>query len=80
MIIVAPLGELDLLAGQVFEAGGVAVLVDLAPIGQDLGVDAALENAAFALQRVARVAQILVREVGNAGRAHELEPEAATLL
>src|SRR6185437_4652558 len=71
-----PLREFELLAGQIFRAGGVAILVDLMPVGHDLRIDAFLESAAFGFERFPRIAQIDMRQIGQARQALELQPQA----
>src|SRR5690348_2448495 len=72
-LVEARLGELDLVPGDVFGAGEVRILVDLPAVWQDLRIDAAFEGAAFGRERLARVAELFMGEIADAGQALELQ-------
>src|SRR6476646_7884702 len=73
--IIARLWKLHLLAGDRLEACRVGILVDLAPVRQNLRVNTLRKRTAFGNQPLTRGVQLIMGEIGNSARALELQNE-----
>src|SRR5436309_14542886 len=73
----AAFGEARRTADDSFVARGVSVFVDLAAVGKDLRVHAALKGCALGLELARRLLQVGVGQITPAVWPHELQAEPA---